>query len=89
MFFLGYVLGGSRVPWKGVVAVFMALAVLHAGKFAMRDAYWLEGRPKVTLTSVPSFYADWASHGFDELGGIGGVFKATPESRASTIFERG
>jgi hypothetical protein len=90
MFFLGYMLGSSRVPWKGLLVVFVVLAVLHPGKFAMRDAYWLQGKERVTLFSMPSFYADWAMHGFEELGGIQGILSTNrDEGEVSSIFERG
>jgi hypothetical protein len=70
--------------------VFVVLAVLHPGKFAMRDAYWLQGKERVTLFSLPSFYGDWAMHGFEELGGIQGIFSTNrDEGEVSSIFERG
>lgn len=62
---LGYISGGRRLPWIGAAAIFVAFAVLHNGKTAMREKYWSEGRPPPTFSEIPAFYAEWVAHGLD------------------------
>lgn len=60
---LGYVTGGKRVPWILLVLSFAIVAILHNGKESMRKKYWEEEYPPPTITELPTFFAEWFSHG--------------------------
>ncbi|MFM8684074.1 MAG: hypothetical protein ACKOEG_09915, partial [Chthoniobacterales bacterium] len=88
---IGYTLGAGRPPWAAAVGLFAIVAILHSGKYSMRDIYLTnpDGAPRITLTSLPSFYSQWVSFGVTELGGIGGVFRSeVRDDSPTTVFER-
>ena len=88
MMLFGFMLGSGRIPWKGLVAAIILLAILHPGKFAMREAYWEQGK-KLSLESLPSFYADWIGYSLAEVGTFSRAFRVTSqEGERSTMFER-
>ena len=88
MLLLGYALGSGKVPWKGMVAVVLLAAVLHPGKFAMRELYWGEERPPMTLLTMPQYFGDWLSYGLAEVGVLKSDGRDTEKPQASTLFER-
>jgi hypothetical protein len=88
---IGYTLGASRPPWVILGALFVLVAILHAGKYTMRDIYFAgaESAPRIELASLPSFYSEWFSYGFSELGGLGGIVEVeTKDDSPTTVFER-
>jgi hypothetical protein len=88
MLLLGYALGSSKVPWKGLVAVFVLAAVLHPGKFSMRETYWGEERPPLTLLGMPQYFGDWLSYGFEQVGLTKSDGRDLEKPEASSLFER-
>ena len=87
---LGYVLGSDRLPWRVLLGLFVLVALLHPGKYEMRNEYWNEDSPQLTLTGIPDFYAKWLGYGLEELGGLSGVVAVAPkdEDAPSSLFER-
>jgi hypothetical protein len=89
MLLMGYALGSGKVPWKSLAAVLLVAAILHPGKFAMRELYWGPDRPAFRLTMLPQFYADWFGYGIDQVATMTGVSKKLEEEEvASSLFER-
>lgn len=89
MLLMGYALGSGRVPWRSLVVVLLVAAVLHPGKFAMRQLYWGENSKPVTPEMLPGFYIDWFGSGLDQVGSIIGLSSKIPEEEtATTLFER-
>jgi hypothetical protein len=88
MLLLGYALGSGKVPWRGLIVVFVVAAVLHPGKYAMRTIYWSPGSPPITLFGMPQYFADWFSYGFQEVGLTKSDGRDIEKPEASTIFER-
>jgi hypothetical protein len=60
---LGYVSTSRRIPLLLLVICLPVLAILHNGKSAMRDYYWVEGNPLPDLTELPAFFETWISIG--------------------------
>jgi len=89
MLLMGYALGSGKLPWKSLVVVLLVAAILHPGKFAMRDLYWGPDRPTFRLTMLPQFYADWFGYGIDQVATMTGVSqKLAQEEVKSSLFER-
>jgi len=87
--FLGYVLGSGKIPWKSLAAIFVAVSILHAGKFAMRESYW-GGTGSYSPLELFGFYKQWATYGVEELGGVAGAAKVKSEDdrEVTSVFER-
>jgi len=88
---IGYILGKGRPPWAVLAVMFVLVAILHTGKYKMREIYVAnpDGAPQITLASLPSFYGEWISYGLSELGGIGGVLRSQEKDDSpTTVFER-
>ena len=88
---IGYTLGKGRPPWAVLAVMFILVAILHTGKYNMRDIYIAnpDAAQQISLASLPSFYSEWISHGVTELGGISGVFRSEAEEDSpTTVFER-
>jgi hypothetical protein len=68
--FLGYVITARRIPWLGLGTAFAMLAVLHAGKFEVRNTYWAhdvsEGQ-EISVGRIPTMMVDWFAAGMDAL----------------------
>jgi len=63
---LGYSVSSARVPWKTALAALLVVAVLHAGKYEMREKYWEPGTnfsDTSSLPSAPAFIAEWVAGG--------------------------
>lgn len=88
MILLGYALGSGKIPWKGIFTVFVLAALLHPGKFAMRDLYWGEERPQLTLLAMPLYFGDWLGYGLEEVGIMKSANRNVDKPEASTLFER-
>ena len=66
----GYVVTRRRVPWIGLGTAFVLLSILHAGKFEMRDRYWMPHTQSLQQSSVyqiPGMLADWFTAGVEAL----------------------
>ena len=88
MLLFGYALGSGKVPWRGLIAVFVLAAVLHPGKYAMRQIYWSPGSPGLTLLGMPQYFVDWFSYGFQEVGLTKVDDRGLEKQEVSNIFER-
>jgi len=87
--FLGYVLGSGKMPWKALAVTFVAVSVLHAGKFTMRSHYW-GGTASHSPLELLSFYGEWSGYGLEQLGGSFGIAETKNEdgSEVTSVFER-
>lgn len=91
MAFLGYVLGSGRIPWKALAVLFLVIAILHPGKYAMRAIYWggADTVAGVHPLNLPAYYWAWFGYGLEELGGVTGIVTGPKEdSEATSVFER-
>jgi hypothetical protein len=83
---LGYILTSKRVPWLTLVSVFALLSVLHAGKFEMRERYWMPSSQVMQESSVgdvPGMLVDWLALGAGAL--VSGRAKSDVMERASLL----
>ena len=68
--FLGYVITARRFPWLSLGTAFAVLAILHAGKFEVRNTYWAqdvsEGQ-EISVGRIPSMMVDWFVAGMDAI----------------------
>jgi len=74
---VGYVSASGRVPLITAAACLILLAVLHNGKAPMRVKYWESDNPTPSIPQLPTFYADWISHGLASDDGENGQKKMT------------
>jgi hypothetical protein len=89
MLLMGYTLGAGRIPWRSLLVVFTVAAVLHPGKYAMRELYWGPDRPAFHISMMPQFYWDWFGNGLQHIGdSLSADGKKEEESRPSSLFER-
>lgn len=82
---LGYFTSARRIPWVPILLAGVLFTVLHNGKSEMRKAYWEEGRPRLTLADIPSFYAEWLDIGWQRTRQSG---PEDGEDRRLNLFER-
>jgi hypothetical protein len=81
---LGYVLGAKRLPWVGLVLIFVILSILNAGKGDVRDMYWERESQNVrnaSLAQIPGMMTDWFVAGLSNIGSTG-------RGRNPTLLER-
>ena len=89
MLLMGYTLGAGRIPWRACMVVFLVAAVLHPGKYAMRELYWGPERPAFKVSMLPQFYLDWFSNGLQHIGdSVRSKETQQEDERPSSIFER-
>jgi hypothetical protein len=91
MVVFGYMLGSNKVPWRALLMIFVVMGLLHPGKYEMRTRYWdpESGVQRLTLLTLPQFYADWLGYGLEEVGSVAGIVTGPKkEDAASSIFER-
>lgn len=91
MVIFGYMLGSNRLPWRILLVAFVVMGLLHPGKYEMRNLYWSgeEGGKTLTLGTLPEFYWEWLSYGFEEAGGFAGIVAERKDEEGPTsIFER-
>jgi len=70
----------------------VVVAVLHPGKYQMRERYWGgEATGTLSMQTLPTFYGEWFSSGLSEIGGFSGVVnvRRDQEDKKSSAFERG
>ena len=89
----GYTLGRGRIAWQAALVAIAFVAIFHAGKFQMRQNYWVDGKQGVlngvTFATLPVFFFDWLTFGTEELTGV--RLRAQPRAEAaetSTLVER-
>src|SRR5712691_5689973 len=66
----GYVMTRKRIPWVALGTAFILLSVLHAGKFEMRERYWLphsQSLQQSSIYQVPGMLTDWVTAGVGAL----------------------
>lgn len=91
MVVFGYMLGSNQLPWRVLVITFVAMGLLHPGKYEMRKIYWTGGGEarSLTLMTLPAFYWDWFSYGVEEVGSVAGIAAGRKDDEGPTsIFER-
>ena len=91
MVVFGYMLGSDKLPWRVLMLAFVAMALLHPGKYKMRGQYWDPefGAQRLSLATIPQFYLDWFSYGLEEVGGLTGIVTGPKEEDSATsVFER-
>ena len=86
----GYMLGSNKLPWRVLLIMFVVMGLLHPGKYEMRKAYWSgEDSKRLTMATLPEFYWEWFSYGFEEIGGLAGFVQTRKkEEETTSIFER-
>jgi hypothetical protein len=80
--FVGYIVAARRLPWVGMAAAFAVLAILHAGKFEIREKYWLPHSQTLqqnSLAQIPGLMIEWFSAGIDAL---------SSDRKESSVLER-
>ena len=77
---IGLFWGSGRMPRRFLIICCSVLAFLNVGKYEMRDRYWMDGAisDRVTLTTLPAFFGEWA--GFS-AGNLFGSDPAQSQSR--------
>ncbi len=91
MVVFGYMLGSNKLPWRVLALIFIVAALLHPGKYQMREKYWSgEGGAQLTLFSLPEFYSEWVGYGLTEVGGLAGFVTGpkVEEDAPTSLFER-
>lgn len=66
-----FVLGRQKVPWAFLAAFLPILALLHTGKYQMREELWGEegqGSNRVGWLEMPGFYLKWMENGLFSIG---------------------
>lgn len=90
---LGALLGGGRLPWKLLLAIFIILGVLNFGKFQMREKYWGEGGSGgASFLQLPAFYLEWVNESLRLAGlstvGTKNVTVVSEDEKGQSAFER-
>jgi hypothetical protein len=62
---LGYISGSKRFPVLTVAVLLPIFAILHHGKSAMRDKYWVNHAPLPSFVQLPDFFGEWIDHGLE------------------------
>jgi hypothetical protein len=90
MVVLGFTLGGNKIPWKIVGIGFLVIALLHPGKYEMRNRYWSGGEAGLRPSNAIGFFGEWIGYGLEEVGGLSGLAQTKTESEESptSAFER-
>ena len=60
---LAYVSGSKRFPVLTVALLLPLFAILHHGKSAMREKYWVNYAPLPTFAQLPDFFTEWIEDG--------------------------
>ena len=60
---VGYFSSARRVPWLAFAIALPVFAVLHNGKFQMREIYWGDTGHSTSFTDLPRYYAEWVGYG--------------------------
>ena len=79
---IGYTIGRGKVPWAAIAAALVVFGFLHSGKGEMRERYWAEDSPRLSMTELPGFFSEWIVAGTRELSGSEKAFGSQP------IYER-
>ncbi|MCS6242832.1 MAG: hypothetical protein H2172_03090 [Opitutus sp.] len=71
---LGLFWSSGRPPWRFLILATLPLALLHLGKFEMRERYWGERAQETfnpTLQNLPKYYGEWLDSSLSNLSGSG------------------
>ncbi len=71
---LGLFWSSGRPPWRFLILATLPLALLHLGKFEMRERYWSERAQETftpTLQNLPKYYGEWLDSSLRNLTGSG------------------
>lgn len=82
---LGYILATKRLPWFGLTMIFVALSILNAGKYSVREAYWARNTQSVqnaSLAQLPDMLTDWVVEGISNIGSTAAT------ARSPSLLER-
>jgi hypothetical protein len=60
---LGYISGSKKFPALTVIILLPIFGVLHHGKSAMREKYWVDNAPLPTFGQIPDFFGEWITDG--------------------------
>jgi hypothetical protein len=82
---IGYVSSSRRLPIAPIVLILPVIAVLHSGKSAMRDKYWVGAHVSPGITDLPGFFSEWIGHGLTPRPADD---PSDTESLAGRLFER-
>ncbi len=64
----GMALGSKKIPWKPLVIILTVISFLSAGKYTMRERYWIDSNStNLPLTALPGFYQEWARVSLETL----------------------
>src|SRR5262249_41646336 len=83
---LGYSIAGKRIPVVFMVAAVASTIVLHAGKDAIREKYWLANTnfsAEISVAQVPGLLAEWVGTGLATI--ISGEYYSSAIDRASLL----
>lgn len=96
---IGLMWSTGRPPWRFIILTMTLISLMNIGKYGMRDRYWRNldaDRPEVTmsLTRLPSFYAEWAQCTAESLAASHnppptiGYGRAVSRGGEQSLFER-
>jgi hypothetical protein len=63
---LGYISGSKKFPVLTVVILMPIFGILHQGKSAMREKYWVNNAPLPSFAQLPDFFSEWITDGLSE-----------------------
>lgn len=79
----GYIITAKRVPWTTVIAAFVVISILHAGKGEMRQKYWLAEKnygARNVIVEIPSILSQWVEFGITNI--------IDPKNSVQTVVDR-
>ncbi|MFI5335194.1 MAG: hypothetical protein ACHQ5A_00280 [Opitutales bacterium] len=82
---VGYFSSARRIPWVVCALALPIFAILHNGKYQMREIHWGEYSQRVGILEVPRYYAEWVGYG---LQGSGDREKQGRTGTNSNLFQR-
>lgn len=83
--FVGYFTAARRIPWIAVALALIVFALLQAGKTQMRDIYWNNADRAVSMRSIPAYFQEWLTYGWES--NMGDRY-AGNKSQQNSLLER-
>jgi hypothetical protein len=84
---IGLFWSSGRMPWRFIFLATLPLAVLHLGKFEMRERYWGERAEETftpTVQNLPKYYGEWLDASLRNLPGAGAESSGFAPQKKST-----
>jgi hypothetical protein len=84
---LGLFWSSGRTPWRFLILATLPLALLHLGKFEMRERYWGEYAQETftpSLQNLPGYYGEWIDSSLRNLSGSGANQSGFVQEKKST-----